>query len=576
MRRRYAALRGFDRFVANLRAEVDGTPKEVRRTELDRWEIVDAKRCRSVRASYDVFLGHVAAYEREGHAPGMGELPYVDDTHGFFLGYAVFVAPELPNGREEGGVDESTDEKSGDQKSEEGRTSGTKEPGDGEPRNARSHRAALPATLRIEGPAGWRAVGPWPIKEGVFHASEGVESLRTNYFAVGRFDLRSAKVGGMRLTVAQPSGAKSKRRSSERASARAELSRQIVAIARTEREFFQRDPRDDFTIIINRRDPKKGTGGAVRRDSIVLNLPRTVMNGEQRLNIYYTVAHELFHTWRCAPYPEGEPLRWFHEGFTDYFAWLVLREAGVIGEREWLARMQRVVERAESWSRRLLGPTLVEASKRFFANRGLAQFSYKAGSALALALDGRLRRMGGDRSLLGFMRKLLNEWCPAHEQLTVDDVLAQAAEYGGKELAAFWRSALTEKSFPDRGKLVATTDLEWVTRKVRVPRLRMGWRVARGKATVMGVSKGAPAYKAGLRAGDRMVRINDVRIVSKRSYDRALEKTKEQVDIEVLRDGKTIHVELRPQWGVREDEKLTFADDAKPRGAGEKQPGKVR
>ena len=60
------------------------------------------------------------------------------------------------------------------------------------------------------------------------------------------------------------------------------------------------------------------------------------------------------------------------------------------------------------------------------------------------------------------------------------------------------------------------------------------------------VVKGKPAYKAGFKTGDKIIKINNFTIENWSDVSKAIEKSKAPLNIEVLRDGKEITFKLNP------------------------------
>ncbi|HET6893405.1 MAG TPA: hypothetical protein VFH31_20065, partial [Pyrinomonadaceae bacterium] len=83
----------------------------------------------------------------------------------------------------------------------------------------------------------------------------------------------------------------------------------------------------DYFVALLPTDERSGpTGGEHRTNSVVLYLPKDLTTLSDHLLL---IAHELFHAWnpsRLGTY-ENDRLYWFGEGFTDYYAPLLLLRA---------------------------------------------------------------------------------------------------------------------------------------------------------------------------------------------------------------------------------------------------------
>ena len=60
----------------------------------------------------------------------------------------------------------------------------------------------------------------------------------------------------------------------------------------------------------------------------------------------YVLAHELFHEWNADQMRAGDtPLLWFSEGFTDYYARLLLLRSGLISLDDYARGVQHAAAR---------------------------------------------------------------------------------------------------------------------------------------------------------------------------------------------------------------------------------------
>lgn len=184
-------------------------------------------------------------------------------------------------------------------------------------------------------------------------------------------------------------------------------------------------PFPDYTYIVHLRPG--GRGGLEHRNSAVLaSDPWTFGEPAKYRDFLRLAAHEFFHAWNVKRIRPGvlgpfayerevhTSLLWFSEGFTSYYAWLLLARAGLADEASTLETLAETIKRLqESPGRKLM--TVEQASWETWLKPDDAGNSYvdyyTKGMLIALALDLELRRIsGGQRSLDAVMRELYVRW----------------------------------------------------------------------------------------------------------------------------------------------------------------------
>lgn len=497
IRRDYAALRGLDRFVANIRAFADGRAVDVRRVDLDQWE-VESKGCARVRLEYEVFLAHREVFDVSGHRPGLNEVPILEQEWAFFLGHMIFLRPDW--------VDKEA------------------------------------VHLSVDAPAGWRVASPWPTEGDAGLLAGSHQELRSNYFAVGDLVVREEKAAGMPLTVTYVSGW-------AEADKVEQLVNELVSIVETLNRLMGRAPRPSSLVVMHLHEDPSSFGGSVRRDSIILRIP-AVLDDTSVGAVRQLIAHEWFHGFQRA-HPAEDDCQWLHEGFTDWMALVALLESGLVDREEWVGMLESKIREAKADARRAGRPTLPRASTGFFHDRNQRRFSYSGGTALAFRLDGLLRAAGDERGLTAFLKRLFGEWADERDTYTIDEVLELAAEHGGEAWAEEWRRLLERRGVPDLETLAADTHCRVEPREVRQVRMPISWQGGGGRpAEVLSVSEGSYIEQAGLRAGDHLLSINGIEIRGKADFDRALRIIEEPLRLEIARGEERVELKTDPDLEV--------------------------
>ena len=141
----------------------------------------------------------------------------------------------------------------------------------------------------------------------------------------------------------------------------------------------------------------------------------------------YVLAHELFHTWNAGEI-RSDGLYWFSEGFTDYYARLLLLRAGLISTDEYARDVNRVGrEYAQSPARNRPGD---EATRGFYAGSDLSRLPYQQGMLLAARWNAQIRTATNGRfSLDDALRDLRRSARAADAPVTASDVTGAVLKY---------------------------------------------------------------------------------------------------------------------------------------------------
>ena len=394
---------------------------------------------------------------------------------------------------------------------------------------------AGPIRVRIEAPPGWPVIAPWPEDEGGLFAPGSWEAVHDDLVALGGWRVERLEAGGVELAVAF---------ADDWPELRGAVVERIGPIVAKEVELFGGvlDPKYLFLFC----DPgQAGFGGSPRSSSMTLFVSRELPLDFAVAGVAHLIAHEYHHTWMKATGLQPTGLRFFAEGFTDWYATLVPWWLGFQGERD-VERVlaEKLFEFEDGLAR--YGKSLVEAGgSDFFLGGRSAAYSttYAGGLVLAAWLDLAIARAaeadGGGRSLDDLMRDLYGDprWA-AGEAIELDDLVALAGRYAGAEAAEELLAAATAES---------TVDLVGLFRGVGVAIERVvaepdfGLRANFEGTRVLAIDEKDLMARVGVRAGDRLVSVNGRAVVDGREVERAWGAAAEgRYAVELEREGARV------------------------------------
>ncbi len=242
--------------------------------------------------------------------------------------------------------------------------------------------------VRFDLPESWAVIAPWPeVEPGVF-APPARRNLHDDFVAVGAWrthlvvDEDEDEGGRTEIAIAVAPG---------QAALEESAIPVIDAIVRAELELFGTRPFERYLFVFGRPD-SPGFGGSPKAGSMTLSVAPNVPGPRLVPSIAHLVAHEFHHTWpasRGVPFP-GD-LRFFNEGFTDYYAYLVPARLGLApwsGFADVLRDKLAAVRKNTAWETR----SLAEAGGPGFFGRGdTYRLVYDGGLLCAAWLDLELR-----------------------------------------------------------------------------------------------------------------------------------------------------------------------------------------
>ncbi|HUB09274.1 MAG TPA: PDZ domain-containing protein [Myxococcales bacterium] len=389
-----------------------------------------------------------------------------------------------------------------------------------------------PAALRIEAPAGWKAMVPLP-RDGDRWSARDYDELcdspvhcspddRTVTFQAAGVP-HALAVWGHGNEDLPP------------------LAEDLRKICEEAARLFGGLPYPEYLFLTLLTD--RGRGGLEHRRSCTLLYPRFGFRPEKaRADFLTLAAHELFHAWNVkrlkplalTPYRWREEnltrLLWFFEGCTSYYELLLTVRSGAIsparflelwGER--MTQLARTPGRAQQSAEEASFTSWIKHYRPDENSVNSSVSYYLKGSLIALSLDMELRRRGS--SLDELLRRLWAKYGEAEKGVPEDGVRAEAEALAGGRLDLFDRAVAGTEDPGYEGLAAVGLRARARARESASdkggskPRERnddlasfFGALVKPGHLTVQGVLAGSPAERAGLEAEDELAAADGFRL----------------------------------------------------------------
>jgi predicted metalloprotease with PDZ domain len=312
--------------------------------------------------------------------------------------------------------------------------------------------------------------------------------------------------------------------------------RDLEALVREHRRMWGSLPYDRY-LFLNVLTSVPGQipgGGLEHRSSSMIIAGRWATRTRPSYLAWLELAsHEYFHVWnikRLRPVELG-PFNyddevftrslWIAEGFTDYYAELLVHRAGLSSQAEYLDALSNKIDELQTTPGRLVQPVDLasfDAWIKFYRpdeNTPNASVSYYTkGAVLAFLLDARIRRAsGGAKSLDDVLRAAYQKFSGGRGY-TPDEFRAVAEQASGLDLKAFWADAVEGTAELDYTEALDGLGLRFRPAPDRPGRawLGMNTRNDAGRLVVTQVRRDTPAYAAGLNVDDEILAFDDFRV----------------------------------------------------------------
>lgn len=373
----------------------------------------------------------------------------------------------------------------------------------------------LPCRVKTTLPEGWKlafALAP----DGTHHLAADFDELVDAPLEAGRFASISVEAEGVTWEVVwdgnrEPAGP-----------ALAAISRALPGLAREAVKLFGPAPFSRYVMFFHDCAEPGYLNGLEHRTSMAMQGPLDVVSHPEPF--FTMVAHEIIHAWngqRMAPHglfrpgcdyfrPAHTTALWVVEGWTEYFASLLMLRAGQLDPSAYLAHLAETLDSFHRTPGRLCS-TLEESSFitwNFGDDRWNGAINYYLkGLLAAFALDVEIRvATGGARSLDDVARALWTRY-GARQSYAPSDVERLAAEIAATDLTSFFDLHLRSTADPDFGAIASRLGLELKITE----RAALGMRASGpdGAIKIEGVEAFGPAERAGLQVGDVLVALGE-------------------------------------------------------------------
>jgi predicted metalloprotease with PDZ domain len=274
---------------------------------------------------------------------------------------------------------------------------------------------------------------------------------------------------------------------------------------------FWRDSAPYYLISLLSSDDTQGSyAGAALENSFTM-----FMSGGAALDfdMKLVLAHEMFHSWnpaRLGELPESNPPYWFVEGFTDYYARLLLVRAGLITSGEYIHELNAFYYRYRTSA--VIQANDESVQRHFYSDQDFQQLAYQRGGLLAQMWDLRIRRRNNGKSLDDAMIDLRDHASTREQILTEPFLTNHFSQFAGIEIREELRDYIDQGAIiplPPTTALGPCVALREDVMYGYDPGVDM--EALANSRVVSAVRSGSAAEKAGIRNGQIVLERSEIR-----------------------------------------------------------------
>ncbi len=287
--------------------------------------------------------------------------------------------------------------------------------------------------VRFDLPQDWKVSVAWEEltnEKNAFKANNAEELLWIGMLA-GKHLERSTKVGQLEVVLAVGQDIRQSAEMLDRA-VKAVLPRYVKIYGGE--PVVQGSPLNKFVIIVNVDKDYVGGGAVfVRTISMMLTDVPQKTSEASTFSWQHIITHELGHLWDGQSFSGESEEVWFQEGVTDYLAYLVQSDAGLIGKDELLKVFARKLDEYVPVAGKM---SLTKAGSDKGGNYDLL---YSGGLIAALALDVEIRKgTQNKKGIADVLKVMYQNFAAKGQKFAVADVRKIAGEVAGKDLSTFF------------------------------------------------------------------------------------------------------------------------------------------
>ena len=289
---------------------------------------------------------------------------------------------------------------------------------------------------------------------------------------------------------------------------------QIQKVAKAELKLWKHFHHNkEYVISINRKGNDCGRmGGRNMYDSFTFYMPGDFTDKYFPLIFANAFTHEFTHSWigvdLVARNPNWEEMRWFTEGFTNYYAQRINYEVGITTERQFLSLLNTyIINYYRSPYKNSTNKEYVDGFK--FDNK-MENLVYDKGAVFAFALDGYIRNSSNNKYTIDDLMDALLTKASKEEingNLTIEHMNKIANQSIGIDISNLIKEQIINgKTINISSPLIDSLEIKSLSSF----NYGFDYITSMKNEIITGVKEGSNAFKAGLKNGSKLTGIKGI------------------------------------------------------------------
>jgi predicted metalloprotease with PDZ domain len=305
---------------------------------------------------------------------------------------------------------------------------------------------------------------------------------------------------------------------------------------RTQRSLWQDHTQDYFAITMIPTVLERGSGfqGSGLTNSFAVN----ATNNEylELEGLVYLFNHELQHNWtgHVIRNDDEEKQYWFSEGFTDYYTLKNIAREQIhnLDESYFITKFNTFIQELYTSPVKEMPNSELTYENFWGGQEGIQKLPYRRGALFAFYLDHKIQKdSNGEKSLDDVLLEFKNDAIANDQKLTHPYFVEVVNNYLTEDVQPFFNKHIEEGKLFDLEAIFTDFGFDF---EPTATVFDLGFELSEDRESVISINEPSNAYKAGLRAGDKVTGI---------SYYRS---PTFPANFKVLRNGKEVEIEYVP------------------------------
>ncbi|MFD2514928.1 M1 family aminopeptidase [Pontibacter locisalis] len=290
------------------------------------------------------------------------------------------------------------------------------------------------ATVNFQLKQPYKVANAWKQTAPATYVANGAEELVWTVLAIGNFNLSEIQTGKTKILLAYSNDLSASKKTIESTIRKAVEKYEAIYGSSPSK---QPSAPDKYLYVMNVDTSYVGGGAAFTNSiSILLNATPAHTTKAGTTSWHHILIHEIGHLWNGRSLKTDESTDWFNEGFTDYLAYKVEHELGLMNKGEWkeiISQKQLGYSKAREKNK----ASLASAGKDKGSNYDIV---YSGGLQFAHKLDTEIKEATNNKKgISDFMKNMFAAYASREQAVKNEEIKAIAEQTCSCDLSSLFQ-----------------------------------------------------------------------------------------------------------------------------------------